>query len=52
MYLFVLVIPPGFEPRSKEPESFILSIELWDQSLFLWCKNNKIPFTWIVIFYC
>ena len=24
------VIPPGFEPRSKEPESSILSIKLWD----------------------
>ena len=26
-----LVIPPGFEPRSQEPESCILSIELWDR---------------------
>jgi hypothetical protein len=24
-----LVTPPGFEPRSQEPESCILSIELW-----------------------
>ena len=23
------VTPPGFEPRSSEPESDILSIELW-----------------------
>ncbi len=27
-----LVIPPGFEPRSQEPESCILSVELWDRS--------------------
>ena len=26
-----LVIPPGLEPRSQEPESCILSIELWDR---------------------
>lgn len=32
------VIPWGLEPQSKEPESFILSIELRNQ---LWCKDNK-----------
>ncbi len=25
------VIPWGVEPQSKEPESFILSIKLWDR---------------------
>lgn len=25
-----VVIPTGLEPISKEPESFILSIKLWD----------------------
>ncbi len=28
LVLFLLVIPWGLEPQSKEPESFILSIEL------------------------
>ena len=28
LVLFFLVIPWGLEPQSKEPESFILSIEL------------------------
>ena len=28
--LFLVVIPTGLEPISKEPESFILSIELGD----------------------
>ena len=27
---FCSVIPWGLEPQSKEPESFILSIKLWD----------------------
>ena len=30
---FCSVIPWGLEPQSKEPESFILSIELGDQYL-------------------
>ena len=32
------MIPSGLEPKSSEPESDILSIELWDQS---GCKNSK-----------
>lgn len=28
------VTPPGFEPRSSEPESDILSIELWGRYFF------------------
>ena len=32
--------PPGFEPRSKEPESSILSIKLWGR--YLSCKCNNI----------
>ena len=27
------VTPPGFEPRSQEPESCILSVELWGRSI-------------------
>lgn len=34
----LVVISRGLEPRSKEPESSILSIELRNQ---LWCKDNK-----------
>ena|GEM_PF-5498939 len=34
------VTPPGFEPRSKEPESSILSIKLWGHSLGCKCNNN------------
>ena len=34
------VTPPGFEPRSKEPESSILSIKLWGQTFR--CKGNNI----------
>lgn len=30
---FYRVIPWGVEPQSKEPESFILSIKLWDQKI-------------------
>lgn len=33
-----VVIPTGLEPISKEPESFILSIELRNQ---MRCKDNK-----------
>ena len=36
-----LVIPTGFEPISKEPESFILSIELGDRLIFSEHKNSK-----------
>ena len=35
---FCSVIPWGLEPQSKEPESFILSIELRNQ---MRCKDNK-----------
>lgn len=35
---FYSVIPWGLEPQSKEPESFILSIELRNQ---MRCKDNK-----------
>lgn len=31
---FIKVTPSGFEPKSSEPESEILSIELWGHSLF------------------
>lgn len=40
-YSFVLVIPTGLEPISKEPESFILSIELGDLPFFCEDKNSK-----------
>ena len=33
LVLFLLVIPWGLEPQSKEPESFILSIELRNRKL-------------------
>ena len=33
--LLIRVGPWGVEPQSKEPESFILSIELWAQATFL-----------------
>ena len=35
---FCSVIPWGLEPQSKEPESFILSIELRNHCD---CKNNN-----------
>ena len=35
---FCSVIPWGLEPQSKEPESYILSIELRNQ---MRCKDNK-----------
>ena len=35
---FCSVIPWGLEPQSKEPESFILSIELRNQ---MRCKDTK-----------
>ena len=35
---FCSVIPWGLEPQSKEPESFILSIELRNQ---MRCKDKK-----------
>ena len=35
---FCSVIPWGLEPQSKDPESFILSIELRNQ---MRCKDNK-----------
>ena len=37
-WVFGVVIPWGLEPQSKEPESFILSIELRNQ---MRCKDNK-----------
>ncbi len=40
---FLKVTPPGFEPRSKEPESSILSIKLWGRNLR--CKGNNILLT-------
>ena len=40
---FYNVTPPGFEPRSKEPESSILSIKLWGRNLR--CKVNNILLT-------
>lgn len=36
---FASVIPWGLEPQSKEPESFILSIELRNQMRY---KSNKL----------
>ena len=41
---FLNVIPPGFEPRSSEPESDILSIELWDHFYLRGAKIVKFPF--------
>lgn len=46
-YGLYFVTPPGFEPRSSEPESDILSIELWGR--FTVGKNNKIPLVSIII---
>ena len=37
----VKVTPSGFEPKSSEPESEILSIELWGHSVLV-CKSNYI----------
>ena len=37
------VIPPGLEPRSSEPESDILSIELWDQMFVFHFHNSTKP---------
>ncbi len=39
---FLNVTPPGFEPRSKEPESSILSIKLWGRLLCCKCNNNLV----------
>ena len=38
------VIPTGFEPISKEPESFILSIELGDRYFLASTKIVKLEF--------
>ncbi len=38
---FINVTPSGFEPKSSEPESEILSIELWGHRLLV-CKSNYI----------
>ena len=40
-YLFVT--PSGFEPKSSEPESEILSIELWGQWIV---KGAKVTIFW------
>lgn len=42
------VTPSGFEPKSSEPESDILSIELWSRYLF-WVLSSMLrvkPETW------
>lgn len=45
---FFFVLPRGFEPLPKEPESLILSIRLWELMLREWlthahriCKVNN-----------
>ena len=39
-FFSMVVCPEGFEPPSAEPESAILSIELWAHYSKLYCSAN------------
>ena len=42
-----IVNPWGVEPQSKEPESFILSIELWVQYFFMKCGAKLVNYLYL-----